>query len=90
MSTIGALDQQFFWMVLYIYPCVWILLTLFAILFRNFEYILLIFVSIVFGMVNVVGYTRCYKDAISTKSISNRVMGYFGQKYLEYLTSENK
>lgn len=90
MSTIGSLDQQFFWMVLYIYPCVWILLSLFAILFRNFEYILLIFVAVVFAMVNVVGYTRCYKDA-STKNISTRIMGYVGQKYLEYLTtSENK
>lgn len=87
MSTIGALDQQFFWLVLYIYPVAWILLTLFAILFRNFEYLLLILVAVVFGMVNVVGYTRCYKDA-TTKTISARVMGYFGQKYVEYLTKQ--
>jgi hypothetical protein len=87
MSTIGALDQQFFWLVIYIYPCIWILLTLFAVLFRNFEYLLLIIVAVTFGMVNVVGYTRCYKD-VTTKNISSRVMGFVGQKYMEYLTRQ--
>jgi hypothetical protein len=86
-STIGALDSRFFWLVLFGYPLFWVLLIITCILTRNFEYLLLIFVAITFGMVNVVGYFRCYKD-MTTKSISNKFIGFFGQKYIEYLTGK--
>eukprot|EP01080_Neovahlkampfia_damariscottae_P007997 gene7997-12462_t len=88
-STIGPSDSRFFWLVLFGYPLFWGLLTITCILTKNFEYLLLIFVAVIFGMVNVVGYIRCFKD-MTTKAISSKLFGFVGGKYLEYLTGGSK
>jgi hypothetical protein len=62
---------------------------LIALFKREFEYLLIIFVAVVFGVSNAYGYTKCKQDAtqkmISEKwnNMGGNVMGYLGKEYIK-------
>ncbi|RHY10513.1 hypothetical protein DYB36_011467 [Aphanomyces astaci] len=65
MSEIDPLDAKIFWTALYGAPGVWTLFLLVAVLKFNVEWALIAIVALTLSGANVVGYTKCSKDAKS-------------------------
>ncbi|KAF0700948.1 Aste57867_8518 [Aphanomyces stellatus] len=63
MSEIDPLDAKIFWTGLYGAPVVWVLFLLIAVLKLNVEWALIAIVALTLSGANVVGYTKCSKDA---------------------------
>ncbi|KAH9133793.1 hypothetical protein LEN26_006996 [Aphanomyces euteiches] len=63
MSEIDPLDARIFWTSLYGAPVVWAFFLLIAILKFNVEWALIAIVALTLSGANVVGYTKCSKDA---------------------------
>ncbi|KAJ3066396.1 Golgi apparatus membrane protein TVP23 A [Podochytrium sp. JEL0797] len=62
---INATDSSVFWFSLYAAPAIWFVFGLGALLRLSFQWTLCVVVALVLNMANVVGYTRCHKDAQS-------------------------
>ncbi|PVU87732.1 hypothetical protein BB559_004949 [Furculomyces boomerangus] len=56
-------DSSIFWIMLYITPLVWGVLAFVAILSFSFQWLLIVFIAIILSSTNLVGYTKCEKDA---------------------------
>ncbi|ETV93586.1 hypothetical protein H310_12582 [Aphanomyces invadans] len=65
MSEIDPLDAKIFWTALYGAPVAWALFLLVAVLKLNVEWALIAIVALTLSGANVVGYTKCSKDAKS-------------------------
>lgn len=63
MTEIDALDSRVFWVGLYATPVVWVLLLIVAVLKFNVQWALLIVVAVLLNAANIIGYTKCKKDA---------------------------
>eukprot|EP00899_Mesostigma_viride_P001871 jgi/Mesvir1/11685/Mv00077-RA.1 len=63
MKHINAADSRIFWWGLYVTPFLWLLMGLIAILKLNFDYLLIVAVAFILTSANIVGYTKCSKEA---------------------------
>ncbi|KAJ3012519.1 Golgi apparatus membrane protein TVP23 A [Thoreauomyces humboldtii] len=91
---VNATDSRMFWMGLYVTPALWCVFAFISILKLSPGWFLVTFIGIVMSSANVVGYTRCEKDAKAKVTsylagnsavqgfvgnmISNRLGGFFG------------
>ncbi|TPX64920.1 hypothetical protein SpCBS45565_g05561 [Spizellomyces sp. 'palustris'] len=90
---VNATDSRVFWFSLYLAPALWALFAFISV-FRSFMWLLVTIVAITMSMANVIGYTKCEKDAKAKVTnfiagqgvvqgfvgnmISNRLGGFFG------------
>uniref|UniRef100_A0A7S0SVU1 Golgi apparatus membrane protein TVP23 n=1 Tax=Mantoniella antarctica TaxID=81844 RepID=A0A7S0SVU1_9CHLO len=63
MKLVSPQESRLFWLTLYGAPAVWLGLGLIALARFSLDYLLIVFVALVLNMANVVGYTKCSKDA---------------------------
>ncbi|CAH0490020.1 unnamed protein product [Peronospora farinosa] len=63
MTEIDPLDSRIFWTGLYGAPALWIMLLIVAVLKFNVEWALIVVVGVALNGANIIGYTRCKKDA---------------------------
>ena len=63
MKLVDARESTLFWYSLYLSPVAWIALAAIALARLNLEYFLICAVAVVLGAANVLGYTKCSKDA---------------------------
>ncbi|EQC27098.1 hypothetical protein SDRG_15106 [Saprolegnia diclina VS20] len=63
MTELDPLDAKVFWTGLYGAPGVWVLFLLIAVLKFNLEWALIAIVALMLSAANIVGYTKCSKDA---------------------------
>ncbi|GMF11553.1 unnamed protein product [Phytophthora lilii] len=63
MTEIDPLDSRVFWTGLYGAPALWIMLLIIAVLKFNVEWALIVVVAVALSGANIIGYTRCKKDA---------------------------
>ncbi|OQR84651.1 hypothetical protein ACHHYP_13099 [Achlya hypogyna] len=63
MTEVDPLDAKVFWTGLYGAPCIWALFLLIAVLKFNLEWALIAIVALMLSAANIVGYTKCSKDA---------------------------
>ncbi|KAL3902066.1 MAG: hypothetical protein SGCHY_000100 [Lobulomycetales sp.] len=74
-QSINAIDSRIFWGSMYLTPVVWLLFGFLAIFNpANWSWLLVVAVAIVLNMANVVGYTKCEKDAKS--KVNNFISGH--------------
>ncbi|KAJ3222450.1 Golgi apparatus membrane protein TVP23 A [Clydaea vesicula] len=59
----NPLDARMFWISMYAYPVIWGFLAFSALISFKFEYLLIHVLAITLNVANVVGYTKCEKDA---------------------------
>ncbi|KAI8872976.1 DUF846-domain-containing protein, partial [Ramicandelaber brevisporus] len=62
-GMVNPSDAKIFWWSLYGTPVVWALLSLMCILRLNFKWLPVVVVALILNIANLVGYTRCDKDA---------------------------
>ena len=62
-ESVGKLDSRIFWYSLYIYTLTWIVFAILALIQLKFEWLLVDVVALVLASSNLVGYTKCSKDA---------------------------
>ena len=62
-SRVNASDSRTFWTVLYATPVVWALLAIAAFFSLRFQWLLIVAIAIILSSANLIGYTRCDKDA---------------------------
>ncbi|KAJ3412382.1 pre-tRNA nuclear export protein [Chytridiales sp. JEL 0842] len=60
---VNAVDSRVFWVSLYAAPAIWVLFGIGAIFKLSVGWGLVVVVALVLNMANVIGYTRCEKDA---------------------------
>ncbi|KAI8919064.1 hypothetical protein PhCBS80983_g04667 [Powellomyces hirtus] len=91
---VNATDSRVFWMALYVTPALWALFAFISILKLSIGWLLVTVVALLMSMANVIGYTKCEKDAKAKVAsylagqsvvqgfvgnmISNRLGGFFG------------
>lgn len=77
MAEIDPLDSRVFWAGLYGAPVLWVMLLIIAILKFNVEWALIVLVAVALSGANIIGYTRCKKDAKQKMQslMSNGTMG---------------
>lgn len=63
MKLVDPSESTLFWYSLYLSPIAWVALAAIALARLNLEYFLICVVATVLGAANVVGYTKCSKDA---------------------------
>lgn len=63
MTEIDPLDSRVFWTGLYGAPALWVMLLIIAVLKFNVEWALIVVVAVALSGANIIGYTRCKKDA---------------------------
>lgn len=63
MSDVDALDSRIFWTGLYGTPLIWTLFFIIAFLKLNIEWILIDVIALTLSGANIIGYTKCSKDA---------------------------
>ncbi|KAJ3202504.1 Golgi apparatus membrane protein TVP23 A, partial [Entophlyctis luteolus] len=56
-------DENVFWAALYAAPVAWLVFGLGAMLQLSFQWTVCVAVAIVLNVANVMGYTRCYREA---------------------------
>ncbi|BDA41070.1 Golgi apparatus membrane protein TVP23 homolog B [Coccomyxa sp. Obi] len=61
--AINGKDSACFWWTLYVVPVIWLLLGIVAIVRLKIDYLLVVVVAVVLSGANVVGYTKCSKQA---------------------------
>ncbi|KAI9360810.1 hypothetical protein DFJ73DRAFT_957114 [Zopfochytrium polystomum] len=90
----NPVDYRVFWFSLYATPAVWIVFGLGALIKLSFSWLLCVAVALAFNITNLIGYTKCEKDArakltnyIANQSfvqgmvgnfITNRIGSFFG------------
>lgn len=63
LNEMDPLDARVFWVGLYTSPMIWGFLFLMAILKLHLQWALIILVALALNGANIVGYTKCKKDA---------------------------
>ncbi|KAJ3097487.1 Golgi apparatus membrane protein TVP23 A [Phlyctochytrium planicorne] len=71
--VVNNVDSRVFWVALYATPAIWALFGVGALLKFSFSWLLVVIVAIVLNMANVIGYTKCEKDA--RQKLSNYIAG---------------
>lgn len=59
----NPIDSRIFWWSLYLFPALWILLGLLALVRFQFPWLIVVGMAVALSGTNLVGYTRCDKDA---------------------------
>lgn len=62
-SSINPTDYRLFWWSLYGYAAFWLLLSFFALIQLSIKWLIVTILASILNMANVIGYTRCDKDA---------------------------
>eukprot|EP00045_Choanoeca_perplexa_P022550 m.9899 g.9899 ORF g.9899 m.9899 type:complete len:184 (+) comp9525_c0_seq1:93-644(+) len=71
-----AAEARLFWWTLYLFTAAWGVLALFALIRLKISYLLICSIAISLNTSNVVGYTRCHKDAAAKiKSMAGTYLG---------------
>lgn len=85
----NPVDSRIFWWSLYLYPVIWLCLGLIAVLRFQFSWLLVIGMALVLGGTNLIGYTKCDKDARKKlmSGLGNRFMGSFIGTKIEAILS---
>ncbi|KAI9992125.1 hypothetical protein PInf_017509 [Phytophthora infestans] len=80
MTEIDPLDSRVFWTGLYGAPALWVMLLIVALLKFNVEWALIVVVAVALSGANIIGYTRCKKDAKQKMQslMSQGALGAFG------------
>lgn len=63
MSEIGTIDSRIFWTGLYGAPVIWTMFFIISLLKFNLEWLLIVIVALMLSGANIIGYTKCRKDA---------------------------
>ena len=63
MSHISSIDNRLFWWGLYLAPALWAVLGMVALLKFSLEWLLLVIIALMLNGANVIGYTKCNKQA---------------------------
>lgn len=63
LSRLNKKDSWLFWWTLYLNAAAWVVLGIIAIIRFNFDYLLVVGVCIALSVANLIGFTRCKKDA---------------------------
>jgi len=63
LDTMNKKDSWLFWWTLYLTPVAWVALGIIAIIRFNFDYLLVVAVALVLNAANIIGFTKCRKDA---------------------------
>jgi hypothetical protein len=63
LDRLNNADSWLFWWTLYVTPVVWFALGIVAIVRFHFDYLLVVGVALVLSVANIVGFTKCRKDA---------------------------
>mmetsp|Transcript_150072 Transcript_150072/g.273151 ORF Transcript_150072/g.273151 Transcript_150072/m.273151 type:complete len:214 (+) Transcript_150072:55-696(+) len=61
-SGVDPMDKKIFWFTIYIWPLVWLVFFVVNFIALNWDWVLLIVITLVFAASNVVGYWKCSKD----------------------------
>ena len=62
-EAVGKLDSRIFWYSMYVNTIVWIVFSILALIRFKFDWLLVCVVALVLSTSNLVGYTKCSKDA---------------------------
>ncbi|BBN13728.1 golgi apparatus membrane protein TVP23 [Marchantia polymorpha subsp. ruderalis] len=63
MSRINQNDSWLFWTSLYVTPAIWTVFGIVSLLKFSFDYLLLVCISLTLCSANIIGFTKCRKDA---------------------------
>ncbi|KAI9202264.1 uncharacterized protein BJ171DRAFT_515307 [Polychytrium aggregatum] len=69
--VVNSTDSWVFWTSLYAAPAIWVFFAFICLIRFNITWMLVTFVAIVFNLANVIGYTKCEKDA--RKKVTNYI-----------------
>eukprot|EP00730_Choanoeca_flexa_P015892 TRINITY_DN7402_c0_g1_i2.p1 TRINITY_DN7402_c0_g1~~TRINITY_DN7402_c0_g1_i2.p1 ORF type:complete len:184 (+),score=15.29 TRINITY_DN7402_c0_g1_i2:110-661(+) len=81
-----ASEARLFWWSLYLFTAGWVLLALFALIRLKISYLLVCAIAISLNTSNVIGYTRCHKDAAN--KIKSMAGSYLGQQLGQTLINQ--
>jgi len=80
-TVLNPVDRNVFWMVLYIWPAIWLIIAIANFISFNFSWLVLVCLAIGFATANLVGFWKCSKDA------KNTAKGWATQGALSAMTS---
>jgi hypothetical protein len=85
----NPIDSRLFWWSLYLYPVVWALLGVVAVLRLEFPWLIVVGMAVMLNGTNLVGYTKCDKDARKKlmSGLGNRFMSSFIGTKIEAILS---
>ncbi|CAK9234070.1 unnamed protein product [Sphagnum troendelagicum] len=63
LETLNKKDSWLFWWSLYLTPVAWVALGIVAVIKFNLDYLLVVGVALVLSTANIIGFTKCRKDA---------------------------
>ncbi|KAL2632043.1 hypothetical protein R1flu_016729 [Riccia fluitans] len=63
LDRLNKKDSWLFWWTLYLTPVVWLALGIVALVKFSFDYLLVVAVALVLSTANIIGFTKCRKDA---------------------------
>jgi len=87
MPVLNQKDSWLFWWSLYITPVVWLALGLLTLIRFQFIHLLVVGVALIFNIANIIGFTKCRKDAtkqiqaFATQTVGSRMANSL-QEYL--------
>ncbi|OMO64057.1 hypothetical protein CCACVL1_22085 [Corchorus capsularis] len=79
LARINQKDSWLFWWTLYLNAAAWVILGLFSLVRLQADYLLVVGVCLSLGVANIIGFTKCRKDAkkkiqaFATQTIASRV-----------------
>ncbi|XP_059437599.1 Golgi apparatus membrane protein-like protein ECHIDNA [Corylus avellana] len=79
LARMNKKDSWLFWWTLYLTAAAWILLAIFSLIRLQADYLLVVGVCLTLGIANIVGFTKCRKDAkqkiqqFASQTIASRV-----------------
>ena len=85
----NPIDSRLFWWSLYLYPALWTLLGIVAVLRLQFAWLIVVGMAVTLNGTNLVGYTKCDKDARKKlmSGLGNRFMSSFIGTKIEAILS---
>ncbi|KAM7277287.1 hypothetical protein ACFE04_019153 [Oxalis oulophora] len=63
LARMNKKDSWLFWWTLYLNAAAWVVLCIFSVIKFQFDYILVVGVCLSLSIANIIGFTRCQKDA---------------------------
>eukprot|EP00246_Nothoceros_aenigmaticus_P003903 TRINITY_DN15136_c0_g1_i1.p1 TRINITY_DN15136_c0_g1~~TRINITY_DN15136_c0_g1_i1.p1 ORF type:complete len:197 (+),score=23.47 TRINITY_DN15136_c0_g1_i1:210-800(+) len=79
LDAMNKKDTWLFWWSLYAIPAVWLALGIIAIIKLKFDYLLVVAIALSLGTANIIGFTKCRKDA---KNQFQKMAGQAGAMYM--------
>jgi len=62
-TLLNQVDRNVFWIVLYVWPLIWVVIAIINFLSFSFSWLVLVLLAFGFGMSNLIGFWKCSKDA---------------------------